>query len=149
MVIVASAFLTVAYVRWRPAPAVALLYADAIGLAMFSIVGAQIAEHAGYGPVACVVLGTVTGSAGGALRDVLSAEIPLVLRRGNLYASASILGITTYFVLIALDVAHSAASLIGMAIVVCVRLASIIFRLQLPVFVLEGDGVPTERNRTS
>jgi uncharacterized membrane protein YeiH len=115
---------------------------------MFSIVGAQIAEHAGYGPVACVVLGTVTGSAGGALRDVLSAEIPLVLRRGNLYASASILGIAIYFILIALGMAHSAASLVGMAFVVGVRLASIVFRLQLPVFVLEGDGVPADRNRT-
>ena len=47
LVIVASALMTVAYVRWRPPPAGALLYADAIGLAMFSVTGAQIAERAG------------------------------------------------------------------------------------------------------
>ena len=55
--------------------------------------------------------------------------------------------VLSYF-LIALGMAHSAASLVGMAFVVGVRLASIVFRLQLPVFVLEGDGVPADRNRT-
>ena len=92
IVIIASALVTVAYVRWRPPPAATLLYADAIGLAMFSVTGAQIAERAGLPPLAGIVLGTVTGSAGGVVRDILSAEIPLVLRRGNLYASAAISG---------------------------------------------------------
>ena len=96
---VAAALMTVAYVKWRPPPDAALLYADALGLAMFSIVGAQIAERSHVPAVSCVLLGTITGSAGGAVRDVLSAEIPLVLRRGNLYASASILGIVVYLML--------------------------------------------------
>src|SRR4051794_35631200 len=70
-VIVAAALFTVAYTRWRPPPAGTLLYADAIGLAMFSISGAQVAERAGLPALAGVVLGTITGSAGGAVRDVL------------------------------------------------------------------------------
>jgi uncharacterized membrane protein YeiH len=149
MVIVGSALLTVAYVRWRPAPDATLLYADALGLAMFSVTGAQIAERTGLPAVSCVLLGTITGSAGGAVRDVLSAEIPLVLRRGNLYASAAILGIAVYFALAAAGARHSVASITGMAVVAAVRLASIAFRLQLPVFALEGDGVPARRDRTS
>jgi uncharacterized membrane protein YeiH len=147
LVIVASALLTVAYARWRPPPAAALLYADALGLAMFSVAGAQIAERAGLPAVAGIVLGTITGSAGGAVRDVLSAEIPLVLRRGNLYASAAILGTGVYFVLVALGAERSVSTWIGMAIVAAVRLASIIWGLQLPVFALQGDGVP-DLNRT-
>jgi uncharacterized membrane protein YeiH len=149
IVIIASALVTVAYVRWRPPPAAALLYADAIGLAMFSLTGAQIAERAGLPAVAGIVLGTVTGAAGGAVRDVLSAEIPMVLRRGNLYASAAILGTSAYFILVALDVGRSRATWAGMLIVLTVRLASIWFGLQLPVFALEGDGVPSGRDRTS
>jgi uncharacterized membrane protein YeiH len=149
VVIVTAALLTVAYVRWRPPPAATLLYADAVGLAMFAVTGAQIAERQGLPPIACVVLGTITGAAGGAVRDVLSAEIPLVLRRGNLYASAAILGTGLYFVLAALGVSRSLASLAGMAVVATVRLASIVFGLQLPVFALEGDGVPAQRDRTS
>src|SRR4051812_13268407 len=55
IVIVASALATVAYARWRRPPQGALLYADALGLAMFSLTGAQIAEHAGLPAVAGVV----------------------------------------------------------------------------------------------
>lgn len=148
VVIVSAALVTIAYVRWRPPPAAALQYADAIGLAMFSLSGAQIAERAGFPPLAGIVLGTVTGSAGGVVRDVLSAEIPTVLRRGNLYASAAILGIIVYFALVTGGVGRGIATWVGMTIVAVVRLASIIWGLRLPVFALKGDGVPS-RNRTS
>ena len=148
IVIVASALFTVGYVRWRPPPAATLLYADALGLAMFSVSGAQIAERAGLPAAAGIVLGTITGSAGGAVRDILSAEIPLVLQRGNLYASAAILGTGAYFSLVAVGTPRSLATWIGMAVVASVRLASIVWGLQLPVFELEGDGMPARRDRT-
>jgi uncharacterized membrane protein YeiH len=147
IVIVSAALLTVAYVRWRPPPAATLLYADALGLALFSVAGAQVAERAGLPAISGIVLGTVTGSAGGVVRDVLSAEIPLVLRRGNLYASAAILGTGGYFVLVSAGAPRGLATWIGMIIVAAVRLASITWGLQLPVFALEGDGVPTPRDR--
>lgn len=148
VVIVAAALLTVAYARWRPAPAAALLYADAVGLALFSITGAQIAERAGVPAVGGIVLGTITGAAGGVVRDVLSAEIPLVLRRGNLYASAAILGTGVYFLAVTVGVPRAAATWAGMLVIAGVRLASIAWRLQLPVFELDGDGSPA-RDRTS
>jgi uncharacterized membrane protein YeiH len=132
--IVAASLLTVAYVRWRRPPSAALLVAAALGLALFSVAGAQIAERAGLPPAAGVVLGTITGAAGGAVRDVLSAEVPLILRRGNLYASAAIAGTFTYFLLERLGAARPAATLVGMAVVAGVRLAAIWWRLQLPVF---------------
>jgi uncharacterized membrane protein YeiH len=149
IVIISSALFTVAYVRWRPPPAATLLYADALGLALFSVAGAQIAERAGFPAISGIVLGTVTGAAGGAVRDVLSAEIPLVLRRGNLYASAAILGTGVYFALVAAGLPRGWATWTGMMIVAAVRLASITWGLQLPVFALEGDGVPQARDRTS
>jgi uncharacterized membrane protein YeiH len=148
-VIVASAMATVAYVRWRPAPAVALFYADAVGLAMFSVTGAQIAERAGVPALGGIVLGTITGAAGGAVRDVLSAEIPMVLRRGDLYASAAILGTGVYFVLVAVGAPRTFATWSGMFVVAGVRLASIAWRLQLPVFALDGDDLASPRDRTS
>lgn len=141
VVIVASALVTVAYVRWRPPPAATLLYADAIGLAMFSVTGAQIAERAGLPPLAGIVLGTVTGSAGGVVRDILSAEIPLVLRRGNLYASAAISGTAVYFILVGLGAARAVATWAGMLVIGTVRVASIWWGLKLPVFVFESDAV--------
>ena len=138
-VIVSAALLTVPYARWRPPPTAALLVADALGLAMFSVAGAQIAERAGLPAPAGVLLGTITGSAGGVLRDVLSVEVPLVLRRGNLYASAAIAGTTTYFLLEAAGMLRGPASLVGMAVCAGLRFASIWWGLQLPVFELGED----------
>ena len=109
MVIAVSALLTVAYVRWRPPPSSALLVADALGLAVFSVAGARIAERAGLPAVSGILLGTVTGAAGGMVRDILSAEIPLVLRRGTLYASAAIAGTAANFALLRLGAVREAA----------------------------------------
>ena len=129
--------ITFAYVRWRRPPLASLLVADALGLALFSVAGAQIAEAAGLPAVSVVVLGTVTGVGGGVIRDVLSAEVPFVLRRGNLYASAVILGIAVYLFLESIGVPRQAASLTGMALIAALRLAAIRWELELPVFEVE------------
>jgi uncharacterized membrane protein YeiH len=143
-IIVVSTLLTVGYVRWRPPPNAALLVADALGLALFSVVGAQIAESAHVPALSGVLLGTVTGTAGGAVRDVLSAEVPLILRKGNLYASAAIAGTSTYFLLEAAGIDRGSASLAGMTVCAALRFAAIWWGLQLPVFEL-GDGPPVSR----
>jgi len=132
-VIVAAVAMTFAYVRWRRPPLVSLLVADALGLALFSIAGAQIAQSAGLPAVSVVLLGTMTGVGGGVIRDVLSAEIPFVLRRGNLYASAVIIGIVGYLMLESIGVARQPASLIGMGIIAAARFAAIRWEVQLPV----------------
>jgi len=133
-VIVVAVAITFAYVRWRRPPLASLLVADALGLALFSVAGAQIAENAGLPAVAVVVLGTVTGVGGGVIRDVLSAEIPFVLRRGNLYASTVILGVAAYLALESVGVARQTASLTGIALIAAVRFAAIRWELALPVF---------------
>ena len=133
-VIVVAVGITFAYVRWRRPPLASLLVADALGLALFGVAGAQIAESAGLPAVAVVVLGTMTGVGGGVIRDVLSAEVPFVLRRGNLYASAVIGGISLYLVLESVGVERQTASLTGMAVIAAIRLAAIRWELTLPVF---------------
>jgi uncharacterized membrane protein YeiH len=146
IVIVVAALITVAIARarfaQRRALLTALLVADGLGLALFSVAGAQIAERAGLPTASVVLLGTVTGAAGGVIRDVLSAEVPLVLRRGNLYASAAIAGTSTYFALEIAGMPRSAATLVGMGVIAVVRLASIWWGLQLPVFRLDTDERP-------
>lgn len=138
VVIGAAALLTVAYTRrWRP-PESALLVADAVGLGAYAIVGAQIVERAGLPPASGILLGAVTGAAGGAIRDLLCAEIPYVLRRGNLYASAALAGTGSYFALEALGVARPFAALVGAMLTIVLRLGSIRWQLQLPVYRLEA-----------
>lgn len=139
-VIFGATALTIVWVRIRQPPAAALLVADALGLALFAISGAQIAERLALPSAVIVIMGTITGVAGGMIRDVLTAEIPLVLRKGTLYASTAVAGISTYLLLRSLGIAPSLAPSIGMLTVVVLRLASIVWHLSLPVFKVEETG---------
>ena len=121
LVILAAAALTLLYVRFRKPPRTSLLIADALGLALFTISGAQVAEERNLPGLIVVVMGTITGSAGGLLRDVLSAEVPLLLRQADLYATAAIAGATAYLVLQAVGMGRTPAALVGMAAVAGLR----------------------------
>jgi uncharacterized membrane protein YeiH len=134
---IVAAGLTVIYARYRHPPDRFILIADALGLALFSISGAQIAENAGYGGIVVVIMGTLTGAAGGMLRDVLCAEVPLILRRSRIYATAAIIGIIVYLALQPFF-DRTLAALLGMACIASLRLAAIIWDWTLPVFSLPG-----------
>ncbi|HEX4327417.1 MAG TPA: trimeric intracellular cation channel family protein [Burkholderiales bacterium] len=137
MVILAAALLTFAGGTMVAPAANALLIADALGLALFAITGAQVAEQRGLSPLIVVLMGTMTASAGGVLRDVLSGVVPLLLRK-DIYASAAVAGIVLYLVLQRAGVKREAAFGMGIAAVASIRLAAIAYGWQLPVFRLAG-----------
>ena len=121
------------YARLAEPPDMSLAIADAMGLALFTISGAKLAEHQGVSPVIVIIMGTITGAAGGLLRDVLSGEVPLILRRGELYATAAIAGATIYLVLETCGIGPQAAAVLGMIAVAALRVAAIAWKLRLPV----------------
>jgi len=132
-VIIVAALATVAWSRRFRPPALSLAIADALGLALFTVSGAQIAEARGLSGVVVVLMGALTGVAGGALRDVLTGEIPMILRKGQLYATAAIAGAAIYLLLQdAFD--RAAAALVAMAFIAVLRIAAIVWDLTLPVF---------------
>jgi len=138
IVIAAAALLTVIVARrWQPHEE-ALVFADALGLGFFVISGARIAADLGLPALSVIVMGVITGVAGGVLRDVLTNEIPLILRRGELYATAAIAGVASYLGAQALGLPANAAATLGMAITVALRLAAIVWGIRLPVVSL-GD----------
>lgn len=134
MVILAAAGLTLVWVRFRKPPWTALLVADALGLALFTISGTQVAEQRGLPGIIAVVMGTITGAAGGVLRDILSGEVPLLLRQTELYATAAIVGSAAYLLAQDFGLTDTPAALLGMATVAAIRFAAILWRLRLPVF---------------
>lgn len=131
VVIGLAAFMTLFYVRWRPPPGKLLLLADAAGLALFTVAGAQVAEAAGLSPIIIVLMGTMTGAAGGVLRDVLCAEIPLVLRR-DIYATAAIAGASFYLVAQFFGLPRGWAFCLGLLVVVILRFCAILRGWRLP-----------------
>jgi len=139
LVIFTAAALTLLYARFRKPPQISLLIADAFGLALFTIIGAQVAEGRNLSGVIVVVMGTITGTVGGLLRDILSGEVPLLLRQPDLYATAAIAGATTYLMLQAAGLKPTHAALVGMATVAGLRLAAILWRLRLPIFLMQDE----------
>ncbi len=145
LVIVVGALLTIVYLRFRRPPEGSLLVADAIGLALFTIGGTQVAVSVGLSGAIAVLMGVITGVVGGMIRDILTAEIPLILQRGHLYATAAFTGATLYLLLAAVGLSRPLPSLIGMAAVVMLRLMSIRWGLHLPVFALgDSSDKPTD-----
>ena len=128
-----AALATWLWVRKYPPPDRALQYADALGLAFFSIAGAQIAEAGGLAPFPATIMAAITGCAGGLIRDVLVAEVPLVFRQSELYVTACLAGVVLYFVLAAVGLPLEAASVLGMATIALIRLASIRWSITLPI----------------
>ncbi|SHI39485.1 Uncharacterized membrane protein YeiH [Roseomonas rosea] len=75
-----------------------LLWADAAGLAVFAVLGAELAARAGMAPWVSVMMGVMTASFGGLIRDIICGEIPLILRR-EIYATAAAAGAGTFLAL--------------------------------------------------
>ncbi|WP_028110974.1 trimeric intracellular cation channel family protein [Ferrimonas futtsuensis] len=115
--------------------------ADAFGLALFTVIGAQKALSFGASPLIAVMMGVMTGVVGGMIRDVLCREVPLVLRK-EIYATASILGGILYTISIQLGVEQVPAMLIAMGGALAIRVSAIYWRLSLPAF--ELNDLPKE-----
>jgi uncharacterized membrane protein YeiH len=139
LVIVAAALLTVPVVRrWR-LPMQVLQVADALGLAFFGIGGAQVAQASQHSPLIVVVMATITAVFGGVLRDVLCNDIPMILRKGNIYATAVIAGASAYLLAGAAGAPHALAAAAGMLTIAGLRFAAIVWNLSLPVFSLPEE----------
>ena len=126
LVSVAAATITVLYLRLREPPSNSLLVTDAFGLAIATVFGAEAAAQAGAPPLIVIVMGVTTGVAGGILRDVLCAEVPLILRK-EIYATASMAGAAAYVALSGLAQADLVVTVIPMAMIFAIRLAAIQF----------------------
>ena len=110
-----------------------LIIADAIGLGLFSILGATYTLQLELSPIVAVLMGVVTGMFGGVLRDLLCNRIPNVFRQSTeLYATCSFIGTSVFILLSSFTVGSFTASVIGAAIIFIMRLAAVRFKVTLP-----------------
>ncbi len=125
---------TFALVRYMPLPSRLFLLPDAIGLALFTVSGTQVALSLGAPWLVASLMGVITGVFGGIVRDVLCNEVPLVFT-GELYATAAWAGALLLVGLGAAGVSPGWAALASGSLVLVLRLCAIRFRWRLPVFV--------------
>ena len=105
---------------------------DAIGLGLFTSTGIEIAIQNDINSAYAVVMGVITGTFGGLLADILSNTIPDLLKRGELYATASLIGGLIYIVFSKVGIPHNVDQLVCVVVVVAVRIISKVKRLVLP-----------------
>ncbi|MDE7495682.1 MAG: trimeric intracellular cation channel family protein, partial [Muribaculaceae bacterium] len=104
---------------------------DAIGLALFVVIGMQKTLEVGYPMWAAIVMGTITGSFGGVVRDILINEEPLFFRK-DIYATACIAGGLLYWLLAALGASVVVQQLSCAILVIVIRVCTLCFNWTLP-----------------
>lgn len=141
-VIMATALATMMFVNHlNRIPEKLLLVLDALGLALFCIVGARKSLQFEPSWTIAVVMGVMTGVAGGMMRDIVCRQIPMILRK-EIYATACIGGCSAYVLLLHFGADDALAMGMGMTATALLRLAAIQWQLQLPAFHLHDKRHP-------
>lgn len=105
---------------------------DAIGLGLFTVVGISKSIELNLPFWVCIVMGTITGSVGGVVRDVLINEVPLLLRK-DIYALACVAGGIVYYACIQFNLPLNVTEIIAALIVIFVRVIAMKYHFHLPV----------------
>lgn len=108
-----------------------LLYFDAVGLGTFVVIGTTKALDFQLGWLGAILMGVMTGTAGGVFRDVLANQVPLILRR-EIYASACVAGGALLVILEQSGAGRLVAALFAAGTVIIVRLLAIRYGWGLP-----------------
>jgi uncharacterized membrane protein YeiH len=122
--------------KWRNT----LFVFDAIGLGLFTIVGISKSIEMNLPFWICIVMGTITRSIGGVIRDVLLNEVPLLLRK-DIYALACVAGGVVYFVCIRLNLLTNLTEVIAALIVILIRVIALKSQIHLSVLKIKSNNV--------
>ncbi len=105
---------------------------DAIGLGLFTVVGIEKTLAAGFPLWVAIIMGTLTGAAGGVLRDILINEEPLIFRK-EIYALACVFGGVVFGACRAAELGVVATEVVTALSVIAVRVVAVHFGLKLPI----------------
>lgn len=133
LVITVSAILAITFRKKISYLSKSLFLFDTIGLGIFTIIGTEIGLQNDFHPLICIILGMITATFGGVIRDTLSNEIPLIFQK-EIYATACMIGAVTYLILNKYQVDQDLNHILTTIMVILVRLIAVKFKLQLPTF---------------
>lgn len=136
MIVIAAATLLVFFLNSiveKSLPMKTLNIADAIGLGVFTSIGASVAVAYDVEWYGIIFFGVMTATAGGMIRDTLAGEVPFVLKK-EVYASASIIGGIIFIIIYRLNISLNINILITSIIVTLIRTLAIYKDWHLPHF---------------
>ncbi|MDR0370739.1 MAG: trimeric intracellular cation channel family protein [Prevotellaceae bacterium] len=115
---------------------------DAIGLGLFVVVGIDTTLHVGFPFWVAIIMGLITGSVGGVLRDILINELPLLFRK-DIYALACVMGGVVYYACHLLDLSSGFTQIAAAISVMLTRILAVKFHIGLPVLKGSDDESPS------
>ncbi|CAB5124466.1 hypothetical protein D3OALGA1CA_2794 [Olavius algarvensis associated proteobacterium Delta 3] len=127
---VAASLITFFFIRSDITRRKGMIWADALGLAAFSVVGCHIALTFGAPIVIAVFMGMLTATGGGVIRDILTGTQPLILC-GKLYATAALFGSLGYAVLAQSSLPQGVAEMLAFLAAFSLRAAAIVFNIRM------------------
>lgn len=104
---------------------------DAIGIGLFTVVGVEKSIAADYPVWVNIIMGAITGAAGGMFRDIFINEVPLIFRK-DIYALACVGGGIAYYVCFWLGCSHIFTQITAAVAVILIRILSVKFGISLP-----------------
>lgn len=112
-------------------------WADALGLAVFTVIGAAKGMQFNLGLVGVLFTGAVTATGGGVIRDMLVREVPAVISR-DFYATASLAGSLLFVLIYPLNLPYSWQMALPLLLTFLLRGAAILFNIHLPKAEMKG-----------
>ena len=109
---------------------------DTLGLALFTIAGIQKTITLGHPFWVAIIMGCITGAAGGIIRDVLLNNVPVIFHK-EIYAMASVAGGIAYWLLISLGFRAEVPVMATFVLVCVIRFLAVRYHISLPV--LHGE----------
>lgn len=116
---------------------------DAIGLALFVVIGIEKTLMAGFPMWVAIVMGIITGSFGGIVRDILIGDVPLFFRK-DIYATACLAGGLIYWLVSLLQLSPIYAQVACATTVIGLRIAAAHFGWALPILRVDDNAIPEE-----
>jgi uncharacterized membrane protein YeiH len=122
-----------------------ILWADALGLAVFAVIGTDAALTSGANVMVALTMGVVTATFGGVVRDLLAGEPTLIMRR-EIYVTAALASSLTYFLLFSVGISATVSVPVAVALGFGLRGLGLRYRLTLPGYKKAAKHTPERRN---
>lgn len=133
-----AVFWVMAYGKYLIRQKNTLFIFDTIGLALFNVIGIEKTLNMGFPYWTAITMGTITGAAGGVIRDVFINEVPLIFRK-EIYALACVAGGLIYILGVRLGMSVEINALLSSFMVIVIRVLAVKYHWVLPRLKGEED----------
>ena len=106
---------------------------DTLGISAFTILGLSLSKNLGFSPFVCIMMGTITATFGGFLRDIFTNEVPSIMKT-DFYATVCIIGGIFYYILVYIGILDVISTFSSLLFIIILRLTAIKYKWKLPKF---------------